>query len=88
MRFTLNWWAFIFPNVGLTIALIQIGNVLESEGIKAVCSAMSVNLCALWIFVAVMNVRALSKGDVLWPGKDEDLEDAEGHDHPEEADDA
>lgn len=38
IHFTLNYWAFIFPNVGLTIALIQAGNALDSAG---VCSAMS-----------------------------------------------
>ncbi|KAJ4299670.1 hypothetical protein N0V90_004916 [Kalmusia sp. IMI 367209] len=84
MYFTLNWWAFIFPNAGLTIALIQIANVLDSRGIKAVCSAMTVILVALWIFVAFMNVRAVLRGDVLWPGMDEDMEDVEGHGEDEE----
>ncbi|KAF1960913.1 C4-dicarboxylate transporter/malic acid transport protein-like protein [Byssothecium circinans] len=86
MHFTLNWWAFIFPNVGLTIALIQIDNVLNSDGIKGVCSTLTIILVALWIVVAVLNVRAILKGDVLWPGMDEDMEDVEGHGYggPEE----
>lgn len=79
MHFTLNWWAFIFPNVGLTIALIQIANALDSNGIKGVCSAMTIILVVMWIFVAFMNVRALWRGEVLWPGMDEDMEDVEGH---------
>lgn len=83
MHFTLNYWAFIFPNVGLTIALIQIGNALDSAGIKAVCSAMSILLVAMWLFVATMNIRALWLGQVLWPGMDEDEEDIEGHPHAE-----
>lgn len=85
MHFTLNWWAFIFPNVGLTIALIQIANVLDSDGMKAVCSALTVMLVIAWILVAVMNVRAVLRGDVLWPGMDEDMEDIEGHGEDEEA---
>ncbi|KAF1348481.1 voltage-dependent anion channel-domain-containing protein [Delphinella strobiligena] len=48
MHFTLNYWAFIFPIVGLTIALFQIGNALDSACIKAVCSAMSILLKVLW----------------------------------------
>ncbi|CAI6303458.1 unnamed protein product [Periconia digitata] len=84
MQFSMNWWAFIFPNVGLTIALIQIGNVLDSEGIKAVCSAMTVVLFVLWFFVAGMNVRAVVRNEILWPGKDEDMEDVEGHGYEEE----
>lgn len=84
MHFTLNWWAFIFPNVGLTIALIQIANVLDSDGIKGVCSAMTIILVAMWIFVALLNMRAVWRGDVLWPGMDEDMEDIEGHGDEEE----
>ncbi|KAK3064908.1 hypothetical protein LTS18_002768 [Coniosporium uncinatum] len=79
LHFMLNNWAFIFPNVGLTVALIQIGKVLDSDGIKGVCSAMTVALVIACIVVAVMNVGAVWRGDVLWPGMDEDVEDMEGH---------
>jgi len=79
MHFTLNCWAFIFPNVGLTIALIQIGSVLGSDGIKGVASAMTVILVAAWLVVAGFCVRAVVQGKVLWPGMDEDEEDEEGH---------
>ena len=78
-HFTLNWWAMIFPNAGLTIALIQIGNVLGSVGIKAVCSAMTVLLCGTWLWVAFLNIRAVWRGQILWPHHDEDMEDVEGH---------
>lgn len=84
MHFTLNWWAFIFPNVGLTIALIQIANVLNSDGIKGVCSAMTIILVGMWIFVALMHIRAVLRREVLWPGMDEDMEDIEGRGHDEE----
>ncbi|KAK4554477.1 hypothetical protein LTR86_008331 [Recurvomyces mirabilis] len=84
MHFTMQWWGFIFPNVGLTIAAIYIGNVLESNGIKAVTSAMSVLLVAIWLFTTGMNVRAVWKRQVLWPGMDEDMEDIEGHRQDEE----
>lgn len=84
MHFTLNWWAFIFPNVGLTIALIQIANALGSHGIKVVCSTMTIFLVVLWIYVASMSVRAAIRGDILWPGMDEDMEDVQGHGHDEE----
>lgn len=78
-KFTLNWWAIIFPNAGLTIALIHIGNVLGSSGIKAVASAMTIFLCCAWLWVAALNVKAVWKGQILWPHKDEDMEDVEGH---------
>jgi tellurite resistance protein TehA-like permease len=74
MHFTLDWWSFIFPNA----------NILDSDGMKAVTSALTVILVILWIFVSIKCVQAVWKGDVLWPGLDEDLEDVEGHGHDEE----
>ena len=79
MHFTMNYWGAIFPNVGLTIAAIYIGNVLGSNGIKGVTSAMSILLVIMWLFTAGMNIRAIFKHQVLWPGMDEDMEDIEGH---------
>lgn len=78
-HFTLNYWAYIFSNAGLTIALIQIAKVLDSDGIKGVCSGATIILVILWFWVAIMNVIALKKKQVLWPGMDEDMEDIEGH---------
>jgi tellurite resistance protein TehA-like permease len=75
----MNWWALIFPNAGLTIALIQIGNVLSSNGIKAVTSAMTILLCVVWLWVAALNIKAVWRGQVLWPHKDEDMDDIPEH---------
>jgi len=72
MGFTLNWWAFIFPNAGMTLAAINIGNVLQSDGVKAVTSAMTVLLVVAWLVVAVCNVHAVVNRIILWEGKDED----------------
>lgn len=80
-HFTLNYWAFIFPNVGLVVALVQIAKALESPVIKGVCSGATIVLVVLWIFVALANVRGLWKRQVLWPGMDEDMEDVEGRGH-------
>jgi tellurite resistance protein TehA-like permease len=72
MSFTLNWWAFIFPNAGLTLAIIQLGKVYKSPGINWIASVMTVLLVVLWIVVAVANVRAVWQRRIMWPGKDED----------------
>ncbi|KAF1981827.1 C4-dicarboxylate transporter/malic acid transport protein-like protein [Aulographum hederae CBS 113979] len=72
MKFTLNWAAFIFPNAGLCLAAIQIGNALDSTGIKAVATGMIILLVVVWIFVAVCLVLAVRKGSIMWPGMDED----------------
>lgn len=72
MSFTLNWWALIFPNAGLTLAAIQIGNALDSDGIKAVTSAMTVLLIIAWLFVAASYINAILERQIFWEGKDED----------------
>jgi len=72
MSFTLNWWAFVFPNAGLTLAAIQVGNALKSPGINGICSALTILLVIFWLITAVAHVRALLKGKIMWPGKDED----------------
>lgn len=88
MHFTLNYWAFIFPNAGLVIALIQISNALQSTGMKWICSVATIILVILWFIVAVLNVRGVLNKLILWPGMDEDMEDVEGHGHdPSEAED-
>jgi tellurite resistance protein TehA-like permease len=72
MSFSLNWWAFIFPNAGLTLATIQAGKVLHSEAINGVASALTILLVIMWFVVAAFCIRAVFLGQVLWPGKDED----------------
>lgn len=83
-HFTLNWWAFIFPNVGLVTALLQIAEALELPSVKVVCTVATGILALLWVFCAIMHIRALVQKEILWPGQDEDMEDINGT--PEEAD--
>ena len=72
MSFTLNWWAFIFPNAGMALALIQIAKVLDNRPMKIVCSILTVALVIMWIFVAINHILAVGKKQILWEGKDED----------------
>jgi tellurite resistance protein TehA-like permease len=72
MSFSLNWWAFIFPNAGLTLATIQAGKVLHSDAINGVASALTILLVIMWFVTAAFCIRAVFLCQVLWPGKDED----------------
>ncbi|KAJ4338605.1 hypothetical protein N0V95_008006 [Ascochyta clinopodiicola] len=83
-HFTLNWWAFIFPNVGLVIALLKIAEALKISSVQMICSGATLILTLAWVCLAVMNVRALVRKEVLWPGQDEDMEDIDGS--PEDMD--
>ena len=73
LTFRLNWWAFVFPNVGFTIATINIGEVFGSQGVQWVGSVMSILLVATYLFVACMHVRAVARKQILWSGLDEDF---------------
>ena len=56
----------------MTLALIQIGEVLENAPIKAITSAMTAILVVLWLFVAVAHIIAVCTKQILWKGQDED----------------
>lgn len=75
MEFSLQWWAFVFPNAGLAIATIQLGNVLNSDGIKGVASALTIILAGLWVMCAVFHIRAIWRHDLLCPGKDQGVDE-------------
>lgn len=77
-HFTLNWWAFIFPNVGLIIALLKIAEALKLDSVQMICSGATLILTVAWVFLAIMNVRAIVRKEVLWPGQDEDMEGIDG----------
>ncbi|KAH9892238.1 voltage-dependent anion channel-domain-containing protein [Xylariomycetidae sp. FL2044] len=73
ISFHLNWYAYVFPNVGFTIAVISIGKALRSTGVMAVGSAMTVLLVCMWLFVVTHHARAVAAGDIMADGKDEDF---------------
>jgi tellurite resistance protein TehA-like permease len=85
MRFALQWWAFVFPNAGLAIATIQIGNVLDSKGIKGVGAGITVILVPLWFMCAIFHIRELWNHELLAPGKDQGVDDVNRkHDEKQE----
>ncbi|KAF7918579.1 hypothetical protein BELL_0210g00190 [Botrytis elliptica] len=70
--FHLNWYAYVFPNVGFTIATIKIGERLNSPPILGVGTAMGIVLFLLWMLIVFAHIKAFSKKKIMWPGKDED----------------
>lgn len=71
MSFTLSWWAFVFPNAGMALALFQIADVLQNKPMKIISSVLTVALVVMWLFVAVNNIAAVARKQILWDGKDE-----------------
>lgn len=77
MSFKCVWYATVFPNVGFTITMIQIGEQLLSPAIQWVTSIMTILLTALWLVVMVAHVRAFFKKQIMMPGFGEDNEQYE-----------
>lgn len=65
----------VFPNTGFVIATISIGNSLGSEVILFVGNGLTIAIVTMWTFVLYHNVRAVFVADIMYPGKDEDVED-------------
>ncbi|KAK3295220.1 voltage-dependent anion channel-domain-containing protein [Chaetomium fimeti] len=73
--FHLGWWAAVFPNTGFTLATISLGTAFQSEPILWFATAMSIVLVLTYLFVLCHHVRAVVVQDIMYPGKDEDVED-------------
>ncbi|KAI1331829.1 voltage-dependent anion channel [Xylariaceae sp. FL0255] len=72
LTFRLSWYAFIFPNVGLTITVISLGKALQSPAVMAVGSGMTILLVLGWMVIMVHHVRAIWAEEIWADGKDED----------------
>lgn len=72
LRFSLGWWAFVFPNVGFTVATGDIGVEFGSETVTWVASAMTIGIVVMWFVVLIAHVRAVVNKKIMWPGRDED----------------
>ncbi|OTB13759.1 hypothetical protein K445DRAFT_303786 [Daldinia sp. EC12] len=73
--FHLGWWAMVFPNTGFILATISISNEFGNESVKWVTTGMSICLLATYLFVLYNHVRAVIVQDIMYPGRDEDVED-------------
>lgn len=65
----------VFPNSGFIIATINIANSLQDEIIMYVANGLTIAIVLMWAFVFYHNVRAVVVADIMYPGRDEDVED-------------
>ncbi|KAM0247159.1 hypothetical protein ACHAP5_004238 [Fusarium lateritium] len=73
--FHLGWWAMVFPNTGFTLATISISKALGSAGIGWFGTGMSIMIFCAFAFILYSHVRAVISQDIMYPGRDEDVED-------------
>jgi tellurite resistance protein TehA-like permease len=65
MRFTLPWWAIVFPNVGFTIATIRIGEELESNAIAWVATVMTMLVFAAWLMDLFLHLKSIFQRRIM-----------------------
>ncbi|KIE01651.1 C4-dicarboxylate transporter/malic acid transport protein, partial [Metarhizium majus ARSEF 297] len=73
--FHLGWWAMVFPNTGFILATISIGNELGNDGVLWFATGLSICLLGMYFFVLFFNIKAVITQDIMYPGRDEDVED-------------
>ncbi|KAI0879093.1 voltage-dependent anion channel-domain-containing protein [Hypoxylon argillaceum] len=73
--FHLGWWAMVFPNTGFVLSTIAIAKEFGNAHVLRFASVLSVLLVLMYFFVLVSHVRAVIKQDIMYPGRDEDVED-------------
>ncbi|OIW32872.1 hypothetical protein CONLIGDRAFT_570711 [Coniochaeta ligniaria NRRL 30616] len=73
--FHLGWWASVFPNSGFTLATIALGRAMRCQPILDVATGMSAVVAVTYVFVLCHLIRAVWIQDIMYPGRDEDVED-------------
>lgn len=73
--FHLGWWACIFPNTGFTLASISMAREFGNEVLIWATTVMSICMVCAYLFVLASQVRAVIVQDIMYPGRDEDVED-------------
>ncbi|ATY59547.1 C4-dicarboxylate transporter/malic acid transport protein, putative [Cordyceps militaris CM01] len=73
--FHLGWWAAVFPNTGFTLASISMAREFGSEPLMWCTTVMSICMICAYLFVLAFQVRAVVIQDIMYPGRDEDVED-------------
>ena len=73
--FHLGWWACVFPNVGFALATISLGTAFKNEIVLWIASVVSLLLVGTYGFVLFHHVKAVVCQDIMYPGRDEDVED-------------
>lgn len=72
--FHLGWWAMVFPNTGFILATISIAKEFQNPHVLRFAAALSIMLVVMYFFVLVSHIRAVLKQDIMYPGRDEDVE--------------
>ena len=74
-HFHLGRWATVFPNTGFTLATISIANELGNDAILWFTTGMSIIMLSVYLFVLGSHIRAVITQEIMYPGRDEDVEE-------------
>ena len=78
IRFDMTWYSFVFPNTALVSATLTLGRSLDVGAIKVVGTVMAGILVVIWLGVLSLNVKGVLTKKLLWPGRMEKVQGADG----------
>jgi hypothetical protein len=84
----MTWNSFVFPNSALTTATFSVASALDNQPLRIVGCCLTIILIIMWLFVLLLNFRAVIKKQILWPQRqeDRDSENSGGRAHASERD--
>ncbi|KAI1179167.1 voltage-dependent anion channel-domain-containing protein [Nemania sp. FL0916] len=72
--FRLGWWAMVFPNTGFVLASIAIAKSIENAICLWITTGLSAVILVVYYHVAINCYKAVRRGDIMYPGRDEDVD--------------
>lgn len=74
IKFKVSWFAMIFANVGLVMDVQELGRAIDSKAVCIVGQVCGVTITIVWIILILLTLRAVYVQELLYPGKDEDID--------------
>ncbi|EPX71794.1 TDT malic acid transporter [Schizosaccharomyces octosporus yFS286] len=73
LKFKVSWFAMIFANGGLVMVIQELGKAVDSRALDVLGQACGSLISVVWVILIILAVRAVYVQELLYPGKDEDV---------------
>ncbi|KAJ4417132.1 hypothetical protein N0V82_006332 [Gnomoniopsis sp. IMI 355080] len=78
-KYTLTWWAVVFPIVTLDTAMIQLAKSMDSPAFRVLATALFVFLLIVYVINWVLTIWSVFNGDILFAPAQPPSKDNEAH---------
>ncbi|WBW74770.1 transmembrane transporter [Schizosaccharomyces osmophilus] len=73
LKFKISWFAMIFANGGLVMVIQELGKAVDSRALDVLGQVCGGIISVVWVILILLAIRAIYVQEVLYPGKDEDV---------------